>query len=119
MRDSGGTLSEQETRRHIRSAASRPPSLPYRSSPVFTQDSLPKALQQEHRTKRGVWAVINILEGQLRYCRMDGGPAVLLSPACPGLVRPDQPHFVELIGPVSVRIDFFDHPPVGEGPWTC
>ncbi|WP_420138917.1 DUF1971 domain-containing protein [Sphingomonas sp.] len=105
--------------RHIPGAGSRSPSLPYRSSPVFTAETLPKALQQEHRTRRGVWGVITILEGRLRYHRMDDSPPLLLTPESPGLVRPDEPHFVEVIGPVSLRVDFFDHEPVGVGPWTC
>jgi tellurite resistance-related uncharacterized protein len=108
-----------EATRHIPGAESRPPSLPYRSSPVFTADTLPQALQQEHRTRRGVWGVITILEGALRYRRLDGSSPVILTPDLPGLVRPDEPHLVELIGPVSVRIDFFDHAPAGVGPWTC
>ncbi|MEG3177725.1 DUF1971 domain-containing protein [Sphingomonas sp. RB3P16] len=97
--------------RHIPGTDSRAPSEPYRSSPVFTADTLPKALQHEHRTKRDVWGVINVLEGTLRYCKEDGSAPETLTPQSPGLVRPDEPHHVEVIGPVTVRIDFYDHEP--------
>ena len=104
--DAGG-----ERSRHIPGADTRLPSEPYRSSPVFTADTLPKALQQEHRTKRDVWGVINVLEGTLRYCKEDGSAPETLTPQSPGLVRPDEPHHVEVLGPVMVRIDFYDHAP--------
>jgi tellurite resistance-related uncharacterized protein len=105
--------------RHIPGSDIRPPSVPYRSSPVFTEATLPQALQRDHRTKRGVWGVINVAEGQLLYRREDGSAAEMLDPSHPGLVRPDEPHYVELVGPVRVQVDFYDHEPVGVGPWIC
>lgn len=99
--------------RHIPGDETRLPSEPYRSSPIFTADTLPAALQREHRTKRDVWAIIRILEGELLYCKEDGTGPQLLVPQSPGLVRPDEPHHVELTGPVYVQIDFYDHEPVG------
>lgn len=108
---SDGTKRED---RHIPGSGERPPSAPYRSSPIFTADTLPTALRKEHRTRRGVWGVINVLEGTLRYCKEDGSIAETLWPGKPGLVRPDEPHHVEVVGPVSVRIDFYDHEPPHE-----
>jgi tellurite resistance-related uncharacterized protein len=101
--------------RHIPGSGQRGPSAPYRSSPTFTAETLPAALRKEHRTKRGVWGVINVLEGALRYCKEDGSADEMLGPEKPGLVRPDEPHHVEVVGPVSVRIDFYDHEPPHEG----
>ena len=88
-------------------------SQPYRSTPVFTEQTLPQALQREHRTKPGVWGIIRILEGQLRYQVEDGRPAETLTVDHPGLVLPAEAHHVELIGPVTMRVDFYDHEPVG------
>ncbi len=99
--------------RHIPGADVRSPSEPYRSSPVFNAETLPVALQREHRTKRNVWAIIRILEGVLRYCKEDGSEPEILNPGSPGLVRPDEPHHVEVMGPVAVQIEFYDHEPVG------
>lgn len=39
---------------------------PYRSTPVFDENTLPGGLRKEHRTKAGVWGIIRVLEGRLR-----------------------------------------------------
>lgn len=108
-----GGQAEPSASRRIPGGVGRGSSEPYRSSPVFTAETLPSALQHEHRTKRGVWGVIRVLEGTLRYCKEDGSEPQMLHPGLPGLVRPDEPHHVELVGPVSMRVDFYDHEPIG------
>src|SRR3546814_2805171 len=45
--------------------------LPYRSTPVFDETSLPAALRGEHRTKAGVWGLIRVLEGKLQLNIID------------------------------------------------
>lgn len=84
---------------------------PYRSTPVFDEATLPAALRREHRTKPGVWGVIRILEGAVRLDYGDGSPAHILTPAAPGLVEPDQPHWVEPLGPTRMQVDFYDSAP--------
>ena len=39
----------------------------YKSTPVFDETTLPAALKREHRTKPGVWGVIRVLSGRVRY----------------------------------------------------
>jgi hemoglobin len=107
-----GSSEAEVSGRHIPGGEVRDQSMPYRSSPLFTAETLPQALQREHRTKRGVWGVIRVFEGTLRYCKEDGSSDIL-RPGIPGLIPPDEPHHVELIGPVSMQVDFFDHKPVG------
>lgn len=87
------------------------PSKPYRSTLVFDQDSLPAALRQAHCTKTGVWGVIRVLTGQLRYTIEATGQNVLLDPSRPGLVRPKELHHVTPIGAMTMRVDFYDHEP--------
>ncbi len=89
---------------------------PYKSTPVFDQDTLPSGLRKEHRTKAGVWGVIRVLEGQLHYRILDPAFDKILDTGNPGLVLPDQPHFVEPIGPMRMRIDFYDRNPEAELP---
>lgn len=84
---------------------------PYRSTPVFDEASLPAALRGKHSTKAGVWGVIRVLEGRLKLYLLDSGSETILAPDNPGLVRPEQPHRVEPLGPVRVRVDFYDEPP--------
>ena len=87
-------------------------SSPYKSTPVFNQDTLPDGLRKEHRTKAGVWGVINILEGSVRYRILDPVSETILDVDHPGLVMPEQPHLVEPLGEMSMRVDFYDYAPL-------
>lgn len=81
----------------------------YKSSPVFTQDSVPAALQRRHTTAAGVWGRITILDGSLLYRITDPSqPAeeTLLTPERPGVVEPRIEHEVEVVGPVRFQVDF-------------
>jgi len=86
---------------------------PYRSTPVFDQDTLPAALRGRHSTKAGVWGVVRVLEGQVRLTYLDPPSDILLDPATPGPLLPRQPHFVEPLGAMKMRVDFYDQPPAG------
>nr|WP_132908887.1 DUF1971 domain-containing protein [Sphingomonas sp. BK235] len=94
----------------VRGRAARAGPLPYRSSPVFDETTLPLALCRDHRIKAGVWAVIRVLDGQLIY-REASGEAILLTPDRRGLIEPERPHHVEVVGPVTLQIDFYDRRP--------
>lgn len=78
----------------------------YRRTPVFDQDSLPAGLRREHRTKRGVWGLIHVLEGRLLYRILDSWSEQELSPGAPGVVRPEQAHEVAPLGPVRFFVEF-------------
>ena len=85
--------------------------VPYRSTPIFDENTLPAGLRKEHRTKAGVWAVIRLLEGRLRYRTVDPDSETILAPERPGLILPEQVHFVEPVGAVRLQIDFYDRHP--------
>jgi tellurite resistance-related uncharacterized protein len=88
------------------------PTAPYKVTPVFDQDTLPAGLRREHRTKPGVWGVIRVLEGQLRYQVLDPlCEVVTLEPGLPGLVMPEQPHRVEPLGPLRMQVEFYHQAP--------
>lgn len=86
-------------------------SKPYRSTPVFTNQTLPPGLRSAHNTRAGVWGVIRVLEGCVRYQIEGQAEAKLLSPGVFGLVTPEQPHHVEPIGEMRMQVEFYDHPP--------
>jgi tellurite resistance-related uncharacterized protein len=91
---------------------SLPPGLaPYKRTPVFDQDSMPAGLRHEHRTKPGVWALIQVLEGRLRYRIIDSPGDQVLSPDVAGIVNPQQPHAVEPIGKVRFFVEFYTSVP--------
>jgi len=82
---------------------------PYKVTPIFDEYSLPAGLRREHRTKPGVWGVIRILEGQVRLVKAT--EISVLTPGQPGLVEPEEPHWVEPIGSIRMQVEFFDAPP--------
>jgi tellurite resistance-related uncharacterized protein len=94
---------------HFRTATV--PTQPYKSTPVFDEVTLPAGLRKEHRTKEGIWGVIQVLEGRLRYRVLEPGSEAILDPEHPGLIHPDQPHSVEPLGPMRMRVDFYTSPP--------
>jgi tellurite resistance-related uncharacterized protein len=84
---------------------------PYKSTPVFDENTLPAGLRREHRTKVGVWGIIRVLEGRLRYRVLDPVSETILDPNNSGLVLPDQPHSVEPLGAMRMQVDFYDCDP--------
>lgn len=88
-----------------------PAARPYKRTPIFDEHSLPKGLRRKHRTKPGVWGVIRVLDGRVRYVVIEPASEVILAPGHPGLVLPDQPHLVEPLGPMRMQIEFYDQKP--------
>ena len=86
---------------------------PYRSTPVFDETTLPEALKRRHTTKAGVWGVIRVLEGRVRLVMLEPPSETTLSPGTPGHILPEQPHYVEPLGPMKMQVDFYDRPPAG------
>jgi len=86
---------------------------PYRTTPVFDQDTLPAALRREHSTKAGVWGIIRVLEGRMRLQFADGSPECTLTSDVPGLIEPEQVHWVEPLGQMRMQVEFYDaRPPI-------
>ena len=83
--------------------------VPYKVTPVFDEFTLPAGLRREHRTKPGVWGVIRVLEGQVRLVKPLG--IYTLTKDTPGLVEPDEPHWVDPIGRIKMQVEFFDSRP--------
>lgn len=85
---------------------------PYRTTPVYDETSLPAGLRRDHRTKAGVWGVIRVLEGEVVFTLLDPPDEQRLTPERPGLILPDQPHFVTPAGPMRMQVEFYDHQPI-------
>lgn len=84
---------------------------PYRSTPIFDQDTLPAALRADHQTKQGTWGLIRVLEGGITLTYVDPPSQMLLTPGNPGVVAPQQSHFVTPTGPMRMQVDFYHEPP--------
>lgn len=79
----------------------------YSRSPTFDESTVPAGLRKDHQTKPGVWGMITILSGSLRYRIQATGEAIVLTPETPGIVEPEALHNVEPIGPVSFFVEFY------------
>ncbi len=79
-----------------------------RTTPVFTERTVPSGLQGAHRTKAGTWGRIVVLEGRLLY-RIHASPGEehILDPETPGIVEPEVEHEVEPRGRLRFRIEFY------------
>lgn len=84
---------------------------PYRSTPVFDEVTLPKALRNDHRTKSGTWGIIRVLTGRLKLTILDPLSEIIVTPDQPAMILPEQTHFVEPIGKMQMQVDFYDQRP--------
>ena len=84
---------------------------PYKRTSVFDEITPPAGLRREHRLKPGVWGVIRVLEGRLRYQVLNPTSEVILEAGHPGLVRPDEPHLVEPLGSMRMQVEFYNRLP--------
>lgn len=106
----------------------------YKQTAVFTEETLPAGLRRAHTTKAGVWGWIEVLEGAVDYVvsppvsatfRLSAGPAWPPAPSPAswegsepwrGVVAPQHPHHLELIGPVRLRVVFLRADPAAAAP---
>lgn len=79
---------------------------PYKQSAVFDEITMPAGLRRRHCTKPGVWGVIRVIDGRLRYRVVDSGAESILDPGHPGVALPQQLHEVEPLGRVKFFIEF-------------
>ncbi|WP_437308887.1 DUF3565 domain-containing protein [Sorangium sp. So ce388] len=79
----------------------------YKRTAEFDEGTIPGGLRRDHATKPGVWGVIHVVSGRLRY-RIDGlgGRDHVLSPDAPGIVVPEVLHHVDPEGPVRFFVEF-------------
>lgn len=77
----------------------------YKTTPVFTEKTVPQGLLTDHTTKPGVWGRIVVEDGTLLY-EIPAEGSFLLSPDQPGIVAPTVPHRVTPLGKVSFFVEF-------------
>ena len=93
----------------------------YKRTPTFTENSVPAGLLAEHSTKEGVWGLIHVTQGRLRYFitdpRREPEEYVLDPGTEPGVVEPTILHRVEPMGSVEFQVEFL-RAPIDRGPVT-
>ena len=80
----------------------------YARSPEFSDKSIPENLLESHRTKTMTWAKIVVTEGKILYRILEPRIEELeLSPHRSGVVEPEVPHELEVMGDVRFHLDFY------------
>lgn len=80
----------------------------------FTETTVPRGLLRDHRTKAGVWGLIRVTSGALRYTIPSRGEEITVTPAAPGVVEPQVPHHVTPDGSVTFHVEFYSAPERGQ-----
>lgn len=76
----------------------------YKRTRTFDADSLPKGLRANHATKRGVWGLVVVESGEVEL--HIEGQTLRLDAAHPGVIPPEIPHHLALIGSVQLHVVF-------------
>lgn len=80
----------------------------YKSTPIFTETTVPAALLAEHNTKQGIWGLLNVETGRLKYVITEVGneSEYFLSAGDKAVIAPTQKHYVKPLGNVSFYVAF-------------
>ncbi|MCC5855162.1 MAG: DUF1971 domain-containing protein [Idiomarina sp.] len=81
---------------------------PIRTTPIFDQRTLPRGVHNEYQTKAGEWGIVRVLEGTLCLHLLAPVSEVKLDVLHPGLLLPEQLHFIEAQEPVRMRLEFYN-----------
>jgi tellurite resistance-related uncharacterized protein len=89
---------------------------PYRSTPVFTNDTLPEGLRRAHSTKADVWGLLKVLKGTILYVTEETGECQMVQAPGTVVILPQQLHSVEPQGDMEMQVDFYHEPPRSKSP---
>lgn len=85
--------------------------VPYQQTPIFDNQTIPEGLRKNHSTKPGVWGMIHVKQGKLKYRIYEPlNTEVILSPRTPGIVLPEVEHDVQLFDNTQFYVEFWHHP---------
>lgn len=80
---------------------------PYRRIGPFAADAIPAGLLRCHDLKPGVWGLLSVEAGAIRFCWDDAaGGSRRLAAGDTMLIPPAVPHHLERQGPVTIAIAF-------------
>ncbi|MDJ0838344.1 MAG: DUF1971 domain-containing protein [Acidobacteriota bacterium] len=79
----------------------------YKSTPEFTEETIPSGLLANHSTKAGTWGLVQLTEGTVDLVVPEQGDRVItLTPERPGVIIPETVHYLKLKGPVRFSVTF-------------
>jgi tellurite methyltransferase len=84
----------------------------YKRTDEFEERSTPAGLLREHHTKQGVWGLLHVTQGRVRYV-IDGmgGRTFDVLPGEPGVIPAEVLHHVEPDGAARFYVEFYRREP--------
>ena len=84
----------------------------YKTTKLFTHETVPKGFTKEHSTSKGVWALLHVRTGYLKFKLDEDGQETVykITPDAPRVIVEEQPHHIIIDGPVSFQLEFFRDP---------
>ncbi len=84
----------------------------YKTTKLFTHETVPKGFTKEHSTSKGVWALLHVRTGSLQFMIDENGQEAVykITPDVPRVIVEEQPHHIIIDGPVSFQLEFFRDP---------
>ncbi len=79
----------------------------YSRTKTFTETTLPAKIRENHQTAPGVWGLITVVSGEVRYEIPSAAETHVLVPGTPGIVEPEVPHRANPVGEASFFIEFY------------
>ena len=79
----------------------------YKRTPIFDESTLPAGLRRQHRTKPGVWALIHVTEGRIKFRTFDPKRETIVAAGEAATVRPEERHEVEPMGAMKMYVEFY------------
>jgi tellurite resistance-related uncharacterized protein len=78
-----------------------------RTSATWTEATLPAALQRHHRLAAGVWALLRVEQGSVRFvARTRPQIDVVVAAGGEQPIPPEVDHHLVLLGPMAVHLEF-------------
>lgn len=79
----------------------------YSETPVYTEATIPAALQKEHSTKEGTWALLTVHSGAIDYVVPLRGSTTTVRTGEAIVIEPQVVHHVSLTGEVCCQVQFY------------
>lgn len=85
--------------------------MPYKTTPVFDEVTLPAAIRSAHSTKAGVWGLLRVFDGEATLVFHEPYREVRATFEEPAAIPPEAVHNVRLDGPVRLQVEFYREQP--------
>lgn len=84
----------------------------YKEMPIWSNDTIPKAILNKHNTKAWVYGKIKIITWELEYTNYDEVKSVtVLTPSSPWIANPQEWHKIKPLWEVKMFVEFYKEKP--------